>query len=288
MSYVKKAYLFALLSVFFWSTVATAFKLTLRYTTPYNMLLWSSLFSTAFLLVLVVLTRKKVVLNLKVMLLGILNPALYYFLLFEAYKRLLAQEALCINYLWPVVLVIFSVIYRKERPTFKGILGVFFGFLGVVIVSTHGDIKIISSKKDLLGDFFALLSTFVWAFYWIENSRIETDSIVKLLGNFLFSLPIIVVMVIIKGGVMFSKEAILGSLYIGLFEMGLTFFLWLKALEYASKVQYIASLIYLAPPVSLLIIHLVLREPIYMSTILGFIFVLLGILISRAKLADNP
>ncbi len=281
-----KAYIFALLSVFFWSTVATAFKLTLRYTTPYSMLLGAASFSTFFLFIVILASKKKVKFSLKIMLLGLLNPMLYYMLLFEAYNRLLAQQALCINYLWPVVLVIFSVISGRERLSIRGIFGILLGFTGVIIVSTRGNINVLF-HGDMLGVVFALLSTFVWAYYWSVNRVVEMDSVVKLFQGFLFSLPFIFLIVLLDGGLVWNKKAILGSLYIGLFEMGFTFFLWLKALENADKVQRIASLIYLAPPLSLVIIHFILQEPIYISTILGFILVLSGVLISKSEITET-
>ncbi|HCO12391.1 MAG TPA: EamA family transporter, partial [Desulfonauticus sp.] len=41
----KKAYFFGLLTVFIWSTVASAFKLSLRYLTPLQLLFYASLTS---------------------------------------------------------------------------------------------------------------------------------------------------------------------------------------------------------------------------------------------------
>jgi drug/metabolite transporter (DMT)-like permease len=74
---------------------------------------------------------------------------------------------------------------------------------------------------------------------------------------------------------------IAGSIYIGIFEMGATFFVWLKALEYAENQAPVANLIYLSPFISLVFIHLVLGEKILATTIIGLFLILLGIIIQK-------
>jgi drug/metabolite transporter (DMT)-like permease len=72
-----------------------------------------------------------------------------------------------------------------------------------------------------------------------------------------------------------NTKGILGSIYVGCFEMGITFVLWLKALSLASSTARIGNTIYLVPFLSLMVIHLVLGETIYWTTIAG-----LGIIVS--------
>ncbi|MGB5793052.1 EamA family transporter, partial [Poseidonibacter sp.] len=53
------AYKYALIAIFFWSTVASAFKISLKYLSAYELVLYASLTST-FILLLVVLYQKKI------------------------------------------------------------------------------------------------------------------------------------------------------------------------------------------------------------------------------------
>ena len=57
-----------------------------------------------------------------ILLLGLINPFLYYIVLFEAYNLLPAQEAQAINYTWVLVLSIFSIIFLKEELKFLNAL----------------------------------------------------------------------------------------------------------------------------------------------------------------------
>lgn len=272
----------AFLAVLFWSTVATFFKLTLRYINPYEMLFYAASWATVINGLIIIIKRKKIVFKMRIMLLGILNPFLYYILLFEAYNRLLAQQALCINYLWPLVLVIVGVAFGKEKLTVGGIIGLILGFLGVLFIATRGNFKILFAE-DIKGVIFALLSTVVWATYWYINKNIEIDAEVKLFQGFLFSLPLLLLVLFTKGLRLPDIRGFLGSLYIGTFEMGITFFLWLSALQLSENVQGIASLIYISPFLSLVFISIILREKLYSGTFIGLLFILFGVYLSKRK-----
>ena len=54
--------------------------------------------------------------------LGLINPFLYYLVLFKAYDLLPAQEAQAINYTWALMLAFLSVIFLKQKLTLKDIL----------------------------------------------------------------------------------------------------------------------------------------------------------------------
>jgi drug/metabolite transporter (DMT)-like permease len=67
----------------------------------------------------------------------------------------------------------------------------------------------------------------------------------------------------------------------GIFEMGITFLLWSKALKYAESAAKISILIYLSPFLSLIFIHFIVGEKIYLSTILALLLIISGIGIQR-------
>ena len=135
-----KAYIHAITAVLLWSTVASAFKLTLRHVDFLQMLCGASAVSLVFLFC-VLLTRKKLYLlltyskkdYLSSAVLGFLNLFLYYVILFKAYSVLTAQEALTLNYTWPIMLVILSVPLLKQPVTVKSILALLISFTGVFV-----------------------------------------------------------------------------------------------------------------------------------------------------------
>ena len=73
------------------------------------------------------------------------------------------------------------------------------------------------------------------------------------------------------------------SVYIGIFEMGITFFFWLKALQMASTTDKVSNLVYLAPFLSLIFVHFILHEPVYYTTPVGLLLIISGIFIQNRK-----
>jgi len=74
---------------------------------------------------------------------------------------------------------------------------------------------------------------------------------------------------------------LLGSAYIGLFEMSLTYFFWLMALKFSENTAKVSNLVYISPFISLIIIERVLGEKILISTIVGLTLIVAGILIQH-------
>jgi drug/metabolite transporter (DMT)-like permease len=75
----------------------------------------------------------------------------------------------------------------------------------------------------------------------------------------------------------------MGSVYIGLFEMGITFFVWLKALSLSDNKTKTSTIVYLFPVISLFLIAFVLGEKIIISSIVGLALILGGILYQQLE-----
>ncbi|MFH0777738.1 MAG: DMT family transporter [Candidatus Eisenbacteria bacterium] len=327
----NKAYLFAILAVACWSTVASAFKLTLREVDYLTLLLYSSLTSTVFLFVVLAAQRKLSLVSaslrpshisagergqlLRSAANGFLNPFLYYVVLFKAYSLLPAQEAQPLNFTWPIMLVILSAPMLGERLRPLSVAALLISFLGVLIVSTHGDL-LGFRVTNALGALLAMGSAVVWAFFWLINVRDKRDEMLKLFLNFLFGFCYIFVTVLVlrflaaapgaraplttliaspvgeavpspmagaippPGGT--SLAGLLGCVYVGILEMGAAFVLWLKALKLSETTAKVSNLIFLSPFVSLIFIRFVVGEKILPSSIVGLTFIAGGILLQRA------
>ena len=284
----KVAYIYALLAVFFWSTVATAFKISLKYVDFLQLLFISSLTSTIVLFLILVSTGEVRLLRtldfqqiLRSLLAGFLNPFLYYVVLFKAYSLLPAQEAQPLNYTWPLVLVLFSVILLKQRIRVKDIFGLLIGFSGVIVISTRGNL--LSLKlSDPLGVSLAVGSAFIWSAFWIFNMKDERDDILKLFLNFLFGFFFVSIAMMFFSRPYLDVHGVLPAIYVGMFEMGITFVVWLKALNLSKTTALVSNLVFLSPFISLIFIHFILREEILLSTIIGLFLIVTGILVQRS------
>ena len=252
--------------------------------------MYASIFSTLILFIVIVYQKKindvKVhILNnyKKVFLLGLVNPFLYYLVLFKAYDLLPAQEAQAINYTWALMLAFLSVIFLKQKLTPKDIMAGIICYFGVLIISTKGE-PFSLNFSNIDGVFFALLSTVLWSMYWIINTKQKSDPIVGLFSNFLISLPLIIIYFVLTQPLVFPDiRGILAASYVGFFEMGITFLFWLKAMQNANSTAKIANLIFISPFISLIFIHFIIGEEIYLSTIFGLSIIIFGLILQQYK-----
>jgi drug/metabolite transporter (DMT)-like permease len=284
----KKAYTYAFLAIACWSTIGSAFKLSLRYLDPLGLLLFSSIVA-CLILFLVMVTQgklhllKQLTLNqvLNSALMGMLNPYLYYVVLLRAYDLLPAQEAGTLNYIWPLVLVLISIPMLKQRIGLFSVMAVIISFSGILLISTHGDLMAMRFTSTT-GVILAVGSAFFWAFYWIINLRDQREAVSKLFLNFCFGLLyVFITIAATKRFFIPPWPGLAGAVYIGIFEMGITFLLWLNALRYARTTASVSNLIYLSPFISLLIIHFAVGEAILPSTVGGLGLIILGILMQE-------
>jgi drug/metabolite transporter (DMT)-like permease len=78
-----------------------------------------------------------------------------------------------------------------------------------------------------------------------------------------------------------SFEGLLSSMYVGAFEMAVPFIFFSLALRKTNNPTLINQLCYLSPFISLFIIHIVLKENIYMTTYIGLFLIVLGIVFNE-------
>ncbi len=283
-----KAYLHGLGAVLAWSTVASAFKLTLRELTPVAMLFYAALSSLIVLLLILAVQGRLGTLRdfrrrelLYFAGLGFLNPFLYYTVLFRAYQLLPGQEAQALNYTWAIALALLSIPILKQRIRPLSLLALLISFAGVWVISTRGDVLSVEFAEPV-GVLLAVGSSVVWALFWIGNVRDRRDEVVKLCLCFLFGTLFVGLYALVTGDPLAARwPGIAGGLYVGLFEMGLTFVLWLSALRLSRTTAQVGNLIFLAPFLSLALLHVVVGEQILRSSIIGLVLILAGIALQR-------
>ena len=277
--------------VVFWATIASAFKIALSGMGYVTLLLIASLTTLVITLLELLRTgkltevkeffknRKRVV---KGALQGFLNPFLYYMILLKAYSLLPAQIAQPLNFSWQVVLVIMMAVYFRQRLKLRQIAGVLISFGGILLLSANNSASL-EGKLSLLGICLAVGSAFVWATYWISKIDLKEDSTVTLFVNFIFGSIYMIIVSLFTPFELPAIKPLLAAVYVGCFEMGVTFILWGKALNLATNRVALAQMTYITPILSLVIISLVLGEVIGILTIGGLLLIIAGILVSSLK-----
>ncbi|WP_297088890.1 DMT family transporter [uncultured Draconibacterium sp.] len=284
----KKAYLYAGLAVLFWSTVATSFKLALREYDFIQLIFYVSAVSVLLLFV-VLLAQGKTQLIFKQsrrewlysLLMGAFNPLLYYLVLFKAYSLLPAQVAQPLNMIWPITLALLSVPLLKQKIGWISFVALIVSFVGVFFISSQGGFDGFG-KTNPLGVVLAVASSILWSLYWIFNVKDTRDQVVKLFLNFAIGTLLLVPVVALFSSFKVQwGQGLAAMVYSGVFEVGITYVLWLKAMSLTSSNAKIGNLVFFAPFLSLVFIHLILKETIYFTTFIGLIFIISGVLVQQ-------
>jgi drug/metabolite transporter (DMT)-like permease len=277
----------ALITLLMWSTVATAFKLTLAHASVLQTLAIASVVSSLVLLILVALSGKGAALtdvfwdNWRFTLLaGLLNPVIYYLILFEAYDRLPAQLAQPINLTWTIVLSLMAGFFLKQQIRGFDYAAALISYTGVLVIVSQGDASQLL-QADWIGVGLAIVSTLVWAGYWTLNIRDQREPLVGMCLNFVIAAPVVLVIWWVFDGALPPLAGIFGGVYIGVFEMSLAFVCWSLALKATDNAATISNLIFLSPFLSLQFIHFVLGETIHWTTYAGLITIIAGIVFQQ-------
>ncbi|MFC2081203.1 DMT family transporter [Bacteroidota bacterium] len=291
MSNQRKAYVYAGIAIFFWSTVASAFKIGLQEIDFIQFLFFATW--TSFLILLFINIGKG---NLKSLretsgkdlafaaVMGALNPFAYYLVLFRAYEILPAHIAQPLNMVWPIVLVFLSVLMLGQKIRAVSFLALFICFAGVYFISSQGDPWSFHFQEPL-GVVLAVGSSLIWSLYWIFNVKKGGDETFQLALNFLFaSIYISLLMIALDRFHGLNPLGIGLATYAGAFEMGITFLLWIKAMKLSLSNDRISNLVYIAPFLSLIFIHYFVGEKIFVTSLIGLSLIVLGILLEKIRL----
>lgn len=276
-----QAMLYGLGAVALWSTVATAFKVALGYMSPLELMWLASLVSWGLIGALVVrqgLAGQALRQGWRTAAwAGLMNPVAYYLVLFGAYDRLPGQEAMALNYTWALAMAFLAVPILGQRLTRIDVLAGLIAYGGVWVIATRGAVFDVAFA-DPLGVAMALASTLIWALYWLLNARDHRPPLVAQWQNFSVGVPVLTALLLAGPGLEWHGWAGLGAgVYVGLFEMGIAFVLWQLAVHRVSRTAKVSNLIFLSPPVSLLLLFLVVGEPILPSTLVGLVLILAGL-----------
>ncbi|MCF7833019.1 MAG: DMT family transporter [Candidatus Marinimicrobia bacterium] len=282
-----------------WSSVATAFKIALAYLKPFELLFLSALISFIALTLIMLFTGRFPKLKTvtkknrkRLLLAGILNPVIYYLLLFKAYDMLPAQFAQAVNFTWPLVLAVFAMLLRHEKFHVLRLLMLCISFGGALVVVLGGNAG--PEGISIAGVVIAFATTIFWVIYWLITKTVEEDPVISLWIPFTLGAVILsVAAIFFFRPETLSVSAWLSAGYVGLFEMSLTFLLWLNALRKTTSTALVSNFIYAVPFLSLIFIRFVLDEPIRPTTLIGLFMIASGIvgqvfMHTKDKMSSRP
>lgn len=285
---MRKEYIYAGVSIFCWSTVATITKLLLGNYNNFQLLWISAFFAGLFLLIVNLATGNIKKLKswkwkdyLRSMAIGIPGTFLYYVFYYAGASKMPASQAFIVNYLWPIMSVVFACIILREKLTVKKILAILLSFVGVGISMADklGDIN----SDFLLGAAFCAAGAISYGIFTALNTKYKYEKRLSMMLNYAVTFTITTLINGISGD-LFIPSALecLGFAWNGAFTMAVAATLWVMALS-IGKTEQISNLAYITPFVSMIWTALVLKDEITVFSIAGLVVIVSGILIQMIK-----
>lgn len=218
----------------------------------------------------------------KVFVLGFLD-CLFYLLLYYGYSIENGIAVLVIQYSWPLIIILLSVVLLKDRLSGRQIVGVMVGFIAVIITFTKGQITqlYVDNPTALL---LVFSGAFCFALMSVFSRQYSIDPYISTVWLFIFStLTSLVLLLSLSEMQLPSQGAFWPTLINGVLINGVSYILWFKAMNTGNSTK-IASVVFLSPVLSVLWLVLLLSEPFEIAYIIGVMLVIIsGVLCVGAK-----
>jgi drug/metabolite transporter (DMT)-like permease len=283
----SKAVFFTILAGILWGTSFPVIKAGLSYIDPFAFVFWRFLVASVVLLVTMLILRKlefKITSKKLLVFLGIANAAGYLLQYVGMNYTTAAKAALFINLsaLWVAIL---SPKLLGESFSRKKAVGVLFGLVGIVFVSTNLDFSTFG-EGQLLGDFMLICSGVAWALFMIYNKKLIMNSTSASFQSMTWVLVLTLLSIapfsVLSGSRLFvlTGQAWSVIFYTAIVCWVLPYYLWVEGLKHLSAST--STILLLSEIVIAVILSiLVLKEPVtLLSTIGAFLIVIAIALVS--------
>lgn len=209
---------------------------------------------------------------------GVLGVIGYNVVLYLALSYTSATNASLVNALNPAVLVLFSMLFLRERLSKRQGAGLVVSLVGVLVILTQGNLLHIFQTAYNSGDLLMILAVLVWTFYSIISKKLSgVPPITATAISALFGVLLLVPFALYQGIDVseISSFGLIGILYMALFPSVGSYMLWNIAVRHtgAGKAGISMNLI----PVFTVLISLMLGESVTLVQLTGGLLVFLGV-----------
>lgn len=199
----------------------------------------------------------------------------YHALYFISFRHAPAIEVNLINYLWPLLIVVFAAFAPDTRPSARQMLGCLLGLVGVVIMLGRGELPSFGALT-WNGHACAFAAALTWAAYSVLNRRIGGGADARIdRACLLVALLAAGVHLGFESSVMPSVAQAVTLLVMGLGPVGIAFGLWDRGTR-EGDLGVLGTLSYAAPVLSTLLLLASGRVDPHWSQALAVVMLLVG------------
>ena len=281
----SRAIFLTILAGALWGTSFPIIKIGLTNTDPFAFVFWRFLVSTATLLIIMLALRKlefKMPDKKLLIFLGITNGIGYLIQYASMGYTTAAKAALFIN-LSAIWVAILSPKLLGETFSRKKTVGIAFGLVGIVLVSTNLNFAALRGGQ-LIADLSLVISGVTWAIFMIYNKKLISNSTSATFQSMtwvlLFTFLSIAPFALVAGPKLFalSSFAWLGIFWTAIVCWIIPYYLWLEGLKHLSAST--STVLLLSEIVVAVILSIVvLKEPVTVFSSIGALLIVIAIAI---------
>lgn len=284
---MKKSYMYALITVLIWSTTAAMVKKMLV-DIP-NLQTVSVSGFLAFFFMAMVNCKNGMIKELKkfslkdygrISALGFVGLFLYSALYYYGLSQLSSQEACILNYLWPMMIVLFSCIILKERMTWVKGIALVCSFMGIVILSTGNGGAGVGNTG--LGIISCVAAAMCYGLFSVLNKKAGYNQNISMMIIWLVTAVCALILgVLTENWIPIQGIQWIGMLWLGVVIDAVAYLLWALAINGSQNTAGIANLAYLTPFLSVIVSAVFLKEEIELRALIALVFIMGGILLQN-------
>jgi len=191
-------------------------------------------------------------------------------------------EANLINYLWPLLIVLFSAFLPNEKLKWFHILGSLFGLFGAfLLVSKNGSFEF--KSEYIAGYMYAVIAALIWSSYSVISRKLSHIPTYSVTG-FCIATTILAFIchLLFETTVIPDFTQIISIIVLGLGPVGGAFYVW----DYGMKngdIKVLGSLAYFTPLLSTFILIIFSLAVMNQTIAMACFLIILGSLISSKE-----
>ena len=270
-----KPYVFALGAILCWASLPAATGTGLKGLTTEELMFYSFTSAALYLYLQNIIIYKKYKLNIpkfKIILLGIAGIFGYHLVYYKALENAPLAEGAILASTWSFWIVVFSSVLKFKKLKFSIFIIALTGLLGAWLVISAGK-NLNFNSNYILGYSMALLCGLIWSSFSVSLSYIETDDDPMVIFTIFAAILSAILFLFTMPHAFPSVKNFISAIYLGLIPLGLSFYLWNKALT-TGNVSIIGLLSYMTPPLAVILVSIIHKEVISIQVILGMTIIL--------------
>ena len=214
--------------------------------------------------------------------LGFIGMFVYSALYYYGLSQLTSQVACIVNYLWPMMLVVFSCIILKERMTAMKCVAMVCSFVGIIILSLGNGAA--PTGNAALGIVSCMVAAACYGLFSVLNKKADFNQNISMMVIWLTVANCAALLgIVTENWVPITGVQWIGILWLGIMTDAVAYLLWALALKGTANTAKVANLAYLTPFLSLIVSAVFLKEQLELQALAALVFIVGGIMLGEVK-----